>query len=428
MRFRRAVLALLLLVLLAPALAMHRPATAAAGECDTTVGEVYFPQTNKCVPKIFYEYWLANGGLAQQGLPVSDDFTEISAADGKTYLVQYFERARFESHPEATDPRYKVLLGLVGSEQYKAKYPSGVRDVPAGPCQQGDQYFEQTKFCVVPRFYDYWLRNGGLAQQGLPISPAFMETNPTDNKQYLTQYFERARFEYHPEIQDPKFQVLLGLLGGEQYNSKYPGITPVLSDSLNDRNFSALETINNGEVHARYDRGGFRITVKVPDYGWGVNYAPSNASPVATINRLGFNDQRIEVEFTHLAGPVDGSVEMTCRQSATDPNKYVRFTIGPSDGYYGILASFGPGENDFKTIAGRGEARSPLAQVGNAPSRMRVDCVGDTFTLYVNGQKVAEGRDSTIAGGEQVGFSASTFEAGGTDVVFRNFTAAIPRR
>ncbi|HMO60222.1 MAG TPA: hypothetical protein PKC19_22950, partial [Roseiflexaceae bacterium] len=54
-----------------------------------------------------------------------------------------------------------------------------------------------------------------LALFGLPLSPAAMETNPTDGRQYLTQHFERARFEYHPENIGTPYVVLLGLLGRE---------------------------------------------------------------------------------------------------------------------------------------------------------------------------------------------------------------------
>jgi hypothetical protein len=38
--------------------------------------------------------------------------------------VQYFQRARFEAHNE-NQPPYDVLLGLLGAEQLKAKYPNG---------------------------------------------------------------------------------------------------------------------------------------------------------------------------------------------------------------------------------------------------------------------------------------------------------------
>jgi hypothetical protein len=36
-------------------------------------------------------------------------------SDGQEYTVQWFERARFEHHPE-NDPPYDVLLGLLGVE------------------------------------------------------------------------------------------------------------------------------------------------------------------------------------------------------------------------------------------------------------------------------------------------------------------------
>jgi len=294
MRLRWLTIMVAVAALLAPMFVARPQLAAAAGECDTAKGEVYFPETNKCALKVFYNYWLANGGLAQQGLPISDDFDEISASDGKTYTVQYFERARFEHHPESADPKYKVLLGLVGGEQYKAKYPSGT-GAPHGSCAAGEQFFEQTKFCVPARFFAYWRGHGALAQQGLPLSPAFMETNPTNGKQYLTQYFERARFEYHPESSDPQYQVLLGLLGGEQYDAKYPGITPLTADSLNDQSLSPR---NTPETQARYDRGGYRVTVKAPNASEGVTYTPSNSSRVSAFQRLGFNDQRIEVEFS----------------------------------------------------------------------------------------------------------------------------------
>ena len=60
-------------------------------------------------------------GLTQQGYPITDAYNEKNDADGKTYLTQYFERARFEYHPESSDPKFKVLLGLLGKEGLAAK-------------------------------------------------------------------------------------------------------------------------------------------------------------------------------------------------------------------------------------------------------------------------------------------------------------------
>lgn len=79
-----------------------------------------FSETGKCVAGSFLAYWLANGGLRQQGLPISDEMQE-RGEDGTARTVQYFERARFEHHPR-NPPEFQVLLGLLGREQYVARY------------------------------------------------------------------------------------------------------------------------------------------------------------------------------------------------------------------------------------------------------------------------------------------------------------------
>jgi hypothetical protein len=71
----------------------------------------------------------------------------------------------------------------------------GANPVPAPPAQaqEGDRYFPETGFTVPARFMTYWNTHGGLPIFGYPITAAQMEDG------YLTQYFERNRFEYHPE-------------------------------------------------------------------------------------------------------------------------------------------------------------------------------------------------------------------------------------
>ena len=73
------------------------------------------PQTKHTLSAEFLQYWQANGGLAVFGYPISEPFQEVSKDDGKSYLVQYFERNRFELHPENQYP-YNVLLGRLGVE------------------------------------------------------------------------------------------------------------------------------------------------------------------------------------------------------------------------------------------------------------------------------------------------------------------------
>ncbi|MCC6936025.1 MAG: L,D-transpeptidase, partial [Thermomicrobiales bacterium] len=61
------------------------------------------------------------GGLMSYGYPISEPVRERNAEDGKTYLVQYFERARFEYHPEYAGTDAEVLLGLLGNEMLRER-------------------------------------------------------------------------------------------------------------------------------------------------------------------------------------------------------------------------------------------------------------------------------------------------------------------
>ncbi len=77
----------------------------------------FFAETNHSLCEPFGSYWQSHGGLAIFGLPISDAHPEASPTDGQTYLVQYFERNRFEHHPGNPEP-YRIQLGLLGSEIY----------------------------------------------------------------------------------------------------------------------------------------------------------------------------------------------------------------------------------------------------------------------------------------------------------------------
>ncbi|NWJ94263.1 MAG: CapA family protein [Chloroflexi bacterium] len=67
----------------------------------------------------FKAFFQAFGGLNHFGYPISDELTEIDRETGKTKIVQYFERSRFEyvkDEPENPDPLYRVQLGLLTKE------------------------------------------------------------------------------------------------------------------------------------------------------------------------------------------------------------------------------------------------------------------------------------------------------------------------
>jgi C-terminal peptidase prc len=100
------------------------PAGAPGQKANTSAGSVQFKETGKHLGGVFLEYWKSHGGLAQQGYPISNEFTERSDTDGKQYTVQYFERAVFELHTENKAPN-NVLLSLLGTFRYEAIYVAG---------------------------------------------------------------------------------------------------------------------------------------------------------------------------------------------------------------------------------------------------------------------------------------------------------------
>lgn len=142
---------------------------------------------------------------------------------------------------------------------------------PAFPdlLRPGNRCFVETGICMGDLFARYWDNNGGLRQQGIGLSPVIWEMSPTDGRGYWVQYFERARFEYHPEntLTHPDYIVLLGLTGREQFLTRYPGgATSQLVASKPPRKVDPEwgKIVEKHGNHSRYERvlpnGGTLIT------------------------------------------------------------------------------------------------------------------------------------------------------------------------
>ncbi|HET7035089.1 MAG TPA: hypothetical protein VFI42_05345 [Thermomicrobiaceae bacterium] len=191
----------------------------------TSLDWFYFPETQHYLSFGFKSFWVQSGGLPVFGYPLTEEFSERNSDLGRMLTVQYLERQRFEYHPEHAGTPYEVELGRLGAEDAIQRNLVVARPFqPLGPAAAGSgcAYFAATGHTLCGGFLGYWRSHGlefgdaGISQReslalfGYPLSEEF-----TDPATGLTvQYFERARFEYHPENPQP-YQVLLGRLGAD---------------------------------------------------------------------------------------------------------------------------------------------------------------------------------------------------------------------
>ncbi|MFN3336334.1 MAG: polysaccharide deacetylase family protein [Thermomicrobium sp.] len=172
---------------------------------------VYFAVTGHHLAEPFLSFWRGHGGLRIFGYPISE------AQEREGMLVQYFERARMEAPLTCaglTDcPVQLTRVGaLLSAGRSEPAFAPLVLDPPP-PGTPHWRYFPETGHTLAHGFLRYWLRNGGLAVFGYPISEEFDEIDPETGQTYTVQYFERARFAWHPEALGTLWEVQLGRLG-----------------------------------------------------------------------------------------------------------------------------------------------------------------------------------------------------------------------
>lgn len=80
----------------------------------------------------------------------------------------------------------------------------------------GVLYFPETQHTASGPFADYYKAHGFIEMFGFPITEPYMGKSPTDGKDYVQQFFQRARMEWHPEHKGTQYEIQLGLLGAEQ--------------------------------------------------------------------------------------------------------------------------------------------------------------------------------------------------------------------
>jgi glucose/arabinose dehydrogenase len=181
-----------------------------------------FDETGFCIEGRIRQFWEQNGGLPVFGLPITEQ--RLEEIEGRSLQVQWFERNRLELHPE-NEPPFDVQLGLLGIDALEQQDRSWFDFPQASTPQLGCRYFAETSQNVCGEILDTWSSSGltldddpaisaaeSTALFGLPISP--LQEEIIEGQRLQVQWFQRARFELHPE-NEPPFNVQLGLLGRE---------------------------------------------------------------------------------------------------------------------------------------------------------------------------------------------------------------------
>lgn len=144
-------------------------------------GYEYFPETGHSVQGAFLNFYRSiSDPTTIYGYPITEEFTSRDGAH-----VQYFQRARFEYHPELPAGQQVQLTNLG-----RAAYIPAAQLNTASPF--ACRFYPETNFSVCFAFLEFFDQFGGVAQFGYPISPFEYHDG------LIVQYFEKARMEWRP--------------------------------------------------------------------------------------------------------------------------------------------------------------------------------------------------------------------------------------
>jgi hypothetical protein len=160
------------------------PVLAQAGDSEPE-GSRYFSAYGHSVAKDFLKTY---DSVPEPGLVFGNPITEAFQEQPNGRIIQYFERARFELFPE-NPPELRVVISPLGKLLYpKAPSFSSPRSLP------GCRYIPESRVNICYDFLEFYDAHGGAAQFGYPIA------NYEEIDGRIVQYFQRARFEYHPDL------------------------------------------------------------------------------------------------------------------------------------------------------------------------------------------------------------------------------------
>lgn len=180
----------------------------------------------------------------------------------------------------------------------------------------------------------------------------------------------------------------------------------LLSDDFSNPNSGWDTWSSNGSLVA-YQDGSLRIFINEPQFDYW--------------SRPGkrFDDVRIAVEATRVAGPEDNDYGVLCRYK--DQDNFYAFLVS-SDQYAGIMKVK---DGNYQLISGENLQFFDVINSGEKTNFLGADCTGSRLTFYVNGTRLLEANDTDFSAGE-VGLIAGTYEIPGVDIRFDNFVVSRP--
>jgi hypothetical protein len=203
--------------------------------------------------------------------------------------------------------------------------------------------------------------------------------------------------------------ILAGLACSFGSDTGEPSDPNVLFQDDFSNSSSGWDTVRNADGMTDYDQDGYRIQVQDTRTDYWANPGLSNLTDVS-----------ISVDAKKIGGPDDNDFGVICRY--VDIENFYAF-LASSDGFYGITKVI----NGSQELIGQDQLlpTDAINQGDGANNALRADCVGTTFTLYINGTQIAQVQDSSFTSGD-VGLIAGTFDTPGTDILFDNYLVRKP--
>jgi hypothetical protein len=175
--------------------------------------------------------------------------------------------------------------------------------------------------------------------------------------------------------------------------------------SSNINNWNVWE--NEAGSAVSYFQQGLIFLVNIPQYDY------------ISIPNGTFGNVRIEATVNKLTGSDDNDFGIICRYQ--NEKNYYGFIIS-SDGYYGIIKVK---DGEYELLSSKSLQFNSVIQTGNEYNHLRVDCIGNTISSYVNDTKLAEVTDPDFLNGH-VGLIAGSFSNPGVAILFDNFLVLKP--